>query len=163
MYTTLLLAIFTISAHCTPTYTSLWPKPQNATVSDTILEIDPSQFYFKIIGFTNDVLSQGLQRYQSLIFYKGVALPKIFHAHPTPIRTDNGQISTLAINVLSNDETLGPETNETCTKLLWFCFVDMSVDSLVVAQPTSTLIAATVYGALRGLETFRYVVLLHVS
>jgi hypothetical protein len=49
-------------------------------------------------------------------------------------------VTSLSISLESEDETLGPNTVENYT--------------LVVTAPVATLTAATVFGALRGLETF---------
>jgi hexosaminidase len=116
----------------------LWPLPQKYIQYNQILFIHSNRFVFKITGFQNDILTQAIHRYNLLIFY---------HNYSSTIENEkiNGStLEMLEINVISPDENLDSKTNEEYL--------------LSIKEGTGQLIAITVFGALRGLETFSQLV-----
>lgn len=114
---------------------SVWPKPQHESVTDTQLSLSASSFSFTAAGAggSSDIITQAFTRYKSIVFRKGALAT-----------SDLPAITSLNVVVTTDNETLSLDTNETYT--------------LDVAAPTATLIAGNVFGALRGLETFAQLV-----
>ncbi|XP_029186896.2 beta-hexosaminidase subunit beta-like [Acropora millepora] len=113
---------------------SIWPKPQVYNATKIIYSLIPSEFSFASIGETSDVLTDALSRYKSLVF-------------PDPnekLKAGLQQITKLSVKV---EEKYAPQSIRS----------DESY-TLVVEAPASSLTAKSVWGALRGLETFSQVV-----
>ncbi|XP_073232084.1 beta-hexosaminidase subunit beta-like [Porites lutea] len=109
---------------------SLWPKPWIYNASGKVFSLASSDFSFDSTGETSDVLTEALKRYRSLVFRDPMekckaTLPKI---------------TKLTVKVEEKYSPQSLETDESYT--------------LVIVGPTSSLNAKTVWGALRGLETF---------
>ena len=125
----------------------VWPQPSSWTSGSAVQELDAKQFAFSggaaLSGGTPKTLTQAFDRYSALI------APH----RPSPAAAGAaGALRSLVVSV--TDPTEGPPqqgTNESYT--------------LVVpgGGAAATLEAATVYGALRGLETFSQLVLFNYS
>lgn len=113
---------------------SIWPKPQSYNATGKVYSLTSNNFSFDSTGETSDVLKQALIRYKVLVFPDPVEKPK----------DGLSQIIKLTVKVLDKYAPLSLESDESYT--------------LVVDAPTSSLTAKTVWGALRGLETFSQVV-----
>jgi len=113
---------------------SVWPKPQSETRQSTYFALDPSRFAFSSVGQQSSVLSLAMDRYKILTFpdTKVLTEPKL------------GLIETLQIKVINKYEPFTLASDESYT--------------LEIQAPHSTLTTNTVWGALRGLETFSQVV-----
>jgi hexosaminidase len=116
---------------------SLWPMPTAATLqSTTCLAIDQGTFTFTSSS-KSPILGNAMARYTNLTFLSGAPVQPC-----TPMAEGSDvAVHALVITVLSADEMLGPTTNESYTLI-------------VNESGSATLSAASVYGALRGLETF---------
>ncbi|KAJ5070177.1 beta-hexosaminidase [Anaeramoeba ignava] len=114
---------------------SLWPEPQNIVYGDENFQIDSSSFDFKLegSGSTSQILQDKVEFYKKLLF-------------PFPIKKEfkkfsfNSLLSTVVINVKSADETLQLGVNENYT--------------ISITNQESIISSQTIYGAIRGLETF---------
>lgn len=116
---------------------SIWPKPQEQTPGKELFELTADKFTFVSKGEESDVLTDAMKRYHGLTF------PDKFHlTGERPL--DLPVLSSLEITVKESYENMTFETDESYT--------------LTVDAPTSTLAANTVWGALRGLESFSQLV-----
>ncbi|XP_022792625.1 beta-hexosaminidase subunit beta-like [Stylophora pistillata] len=113
---------------------SVWPKPQGETPSGAVYKLAPGNFQFSITGESSDVLQEAVKRYKVLTFPDNVSESK----------KNFSQITKLTVDVLKDYENLTLDSDESY--------------KLEVKAPTSSLTAATVWGALRGLETFSQIV-----
>lgn len=120
--------------------TTLWPAPQSASSGPSTLIVSPSQSSF--FGMKGGVapcntLAQAFARYESLTF-----------PHPASAVLGSDSILKGIIVVVDNLDESHPQLG-----------TDESYTLTVPADGTSaTLTAPTVYGALRGLETFSQLV-----
>ena len=100
--------------------------------------LNPSTFKFELTGFTDDILMDALERYSSITFGYGLG-----NANSNGI-----VLPGIRVHVLSSNDTLFLGVNESY--------------SIVAPDPAAngwaTLAATTVFGALRGLETFSQLV-----
>ena len=116
---------------------SVWPKPQQQTPGKQDFQLSADKFSFVATGEKSDVLSDAMDRYVELTF------PKVFRS--TADRTlDLPLISSLEISVQEKYRNMTFESDESY--------------SLTVDAPKSILTAKTVWGALRGMETFSQLV-----
>jgi len=118
---------------------SLWPKPQEESKGNGLLTLDSDAFTFTHTGEDSDVIQEALVRYKSLTFpdAKVSADPKF------------PKITSLNVHVDSKYAPMDYQMDESYT--------------LVIAAPTSSIEAKTVWGALRGLETFSQAVFQNTS
>eukprot|EP00794_Sanderia_malayensis_P016573 gene16573-18258_t len=114
---------------------SLWPKPQEEHPEDVYFSIDHSNFKFRATGKTSNILSSAFERYRSLTF------PKTTNAAGNH---EHSVIIGLEVNVRTEEAELKLDMDESY--------------NLIVNAPSSSLQATTIWGALRGLETFSQLV-----
>ena len=89
----------------------LWPLPRSAEFGNDVYSLAAANFMFLGTGQggSSDVLKDAFERYLKLIFET-----------PTPFYPSGAggvavkELSSMEVNVLSADETLGLNTNETC-------------------------------------------------
>ena len=128
----------------------LWPKPQRHTIGGTLLRVDADAFLFSsgtasaVIDATTDVrsskrpagtLAGAFERYRAICFPPtSVVAPNAAPGLPV--------LTGLEVVVASADETLGMDTSEKYSL------------TIPHAGGNASLTADTVYGAIRGLETF---------
>ena len=132
------LALFLAMANAVNT---VFPKPAKQVNIDTVFSIDPRDFVIEATGKPSKILNNAISRYFAITFRSVLS-------EPAPFRkvTLNGNTFThLKVNVLTEDLNLRLETDESYT-------LDAST------APHITLTANTVFGALRGLETFSQLV-----
>ncbi|KAJ7381179.1 hypothetical protein OS493_004778 [Desmophyllum pertusum] len=113
---------------------SVWPKPQSYNASGKTYTLTSSDFSFDSTGETSDVLKEALTRYMGLVFPDPSVKPK----------AGLPQITKLSVKVEQKYAPQSLESDESYT--------------LVVEAPTSSLTTKSVWGVLRGLETFSQVV-----
>ena len=121
---------------------ALWPAPSAATWGMTDLTLSPN-FVFTCANAVPDILTHAFTRYASL------TRPRRWKN-----TTASGMVGALVVSVDSADEAppqLG--TDESYTLI-----IGAASSSPDGASSSATLHAATVYGALRGLETFSQLV-----
>ena len=121
----------------------LWPKPQRHTVGSALLRVDADAFAFTAaptptLGAAKHsagTLGAAFARYRAICFPPTTTIAP---RPPAGLRT----LSGLTVTVDSADETLGTDTSERYTL------------TIPADGGNATLRPDTVYGALRGLETF---------
>ena len=127
---------------------SLWPYPSSASLSSSggCLSLSPSSFSFSASGYasSSSVLSAALSRYERLSFLPGSP------SQPC-LGGVRGSLTSLLVDVLTTDEVLGPDTDESYVLVVGW-------SNETASEPISSLTARTVFGALRGLETFSQLV-----
>ncbi|KAK9836128.1 hypothetical protein WJX81_003786 [Elliptochloris bilobata] len=129
---------------------AVWPLPLTVATGEKVLHLDVERFHFKAIGYESELLSEAFKRYEELIFDTPSHLAEEALRGGAPANTSalagalgrsrHTRIKRLRVYVGSYDQSLNLQTDESYT--------------LSIASPTSTLQATTVFGALRGLETF---------
>ncbi|KAJ2783888.1 Glucosamine-6-phosphate isomerase (Glucosamine-6-phosphate deaminase) (GNPDA) (GlcN6P deaminase) [Coemansia javaensis] len=121
---------------CTEAAASVWPIPALLTNGNSTTSIQNTLVLSS--NTTAAVMKDALSRYTAIIAKEALTPPADYKlARPSAA----GKLGSLAIKVGSSDETLSLETDESYT-------LDVPVSGEAV------LSAKTVYGALRGLETF---------
>ena len=97
----------------------LWPLPRNVTFGSTIYSFSSSSFQFLGAGDggASGIVKNAFERYLRLIF----KTPVPFYPSGSG-GSSAGVLDSVTVNVKSSDETLGPDTDESC-KLFHVCFV----------------------------------------
>ncbi|KAJ2080237.1 Glucosamine-6-phosphate isomerase (Glucosamine-6-phosphate deaminase) (GNPDA) (GlcN6P deaminase) [Coemansia sp. RSA 988] len=114
----------------------VWPLP---TVFETGSNITAAPLPTIVSGYTTSaLLSDAIKRYNDLISVEAFTPPADYNR---VMPTTSDVLSTLQVKVASNDETLSLETDESYT-------LDVPVNGEAI------LSANTVYGAIRGLESY---------
>jgi hexosaminidase len=124
---------------------NIWPVPQQWTNGSSTLTVQKNDNFFSVVGKKSDILNQAIQRYNTIIFL-GPPQDVTFkrntrQEHPL----DDVNVIGCLVNVKTDDQTLQLGFDETYT---------LSISS----GGDCSITANTVYGALRGLETFSQVV-----
>jgi hexosaminidase len=135
MLTCLLLLLLTFNCRSEP---AVWPQPASLEIFGTTRSLDSATFIFSA-NVSSPLLQRALGRYSALVFVR--VAPKWWPPQPPPTTT----LAALRVAVGSVSEALTLETDE-------------SYVLNVPASGDATLTAATVFGALRGLETMSQMV-----
>ncbi|KNC55514.1 beta-hexosaminidase subunit A1 [Thecamonas trahens ATCC 50062] len=126
--------------------TTLWPQPQNVR-SGTDSGVTLAKESFKMVAapgcVSSALLSGAMERYMDIVFDFGAGGAAAVGAEAPG--SDFSTLSVLEVCVASSDESLGLETDET---------YKLEIDG----SATASLQAESVYGAMRGLETFAQLV-----
>ena len=126
----------------------LWPIPQSVQCSGDIYAISVN-FAFQGAGPGGELstLTGAFERYRKFISPSTLKAPAV----DTNVTTLEG----LMVDVLSADETLGLETDESCKScdIAVICLIVVYADTIEFSENTAMLKAPTVYGALRGRDT----------
>lgn len=118
---------------------TVWPKPQRQTGNGPLLALRRDTFEFTVAGQDSDILRDALRRYVGLVLGRGSTLPAAAEAQGAA-----SAVVGLDVDVKSGSLDLTIDTDESYM--------------LTIAAPRATLTAPTVYGALRGLESFSQLV-----
>mmetsp|Transcript_13712 Transcript_13712/g.43349 ORF Transcript_13712/g.43349 Transcript_13712/m.43349 type:complete len:396 (+) Transcript_13712:162-1349(+) len=121
---------------------TVWPQPASQAPTKAHTQIDASAFRFFSRDTPSLILSEAFDRYDDLIFARASV-----SEGEGPERTSDLSLLELEVILRSEAEALTYETSEAYT--------------LEVAAPKATVTADTVFGALRGLETFSQLVDAH--
>ncbi|XP_060068502.1 beta-hexosaminidase subunit beta-like [Ylistrum balloti] len=133
-----------------PTRGEPWPLPQSYSPSAETFYLDRMSFEFRATGATCDTLNAAIQRYSELLFDDAPTDKRLkFFPRLDRLSSADGSVNTLSVHVQEACDTAGNmypalESNEAY--------------NLTVESPNSQLLANTVWGALRGLETFSQLV-----
>ncbi|XP_055943697.1 beta-hexosaminidase subunit alpha-like [Argiope bruennichi] len=136
----------------TPTRGQPWPLPQQYAVEQTYFIIQPSNFSFSYTGGC-DLLNDAMQRYLKVMFQDGCSGSSSLNTQPKKIKN-------MGINSLGQLNSLYVWIPGACEK---YPYEDMDEQYLIKVntpdyQNQALLYATTVWGALRGLETFSQLV-----
>ncbi|OWF43172.1 Beta-hexosaminidase subunit beta [Mizuhopecten yessoensis] len=129
-----------------PTRGEPWPLPQIYTPSSETFSLNYLSFDFPVTGATCDTLTAAIRRYEQIIFGDAELDTRLkFFPGFDRFSSADGSVNSLSVHVQEACDTADNkypalESNEAY--------------NLTVASPTSQLVAKTVWGALRGLETF---------
>ncbi|KAL0278259.1 UNVERIFIED_CONTAM: hypothetical protein PYX00_000125 [Menopon gallinae] len=137
---------------------AVWPRPQQQKKFETFMMVRPNEFTFKVVNKDCEILQNALQRYQKIIENK-IKMRKMIRndesdAKKRDLMTNNkfvGYLDTLKVNLLSKCEDL-PYFNMDEKYELKINTPDMPKDAL--------LTSASIWGILRGLETFSQLIYL---
>ncbi|XP_048231922.1 beta-hexosaminidase 1 [Ricinus communis] len=126
--------------------TYIWPLPSHFTSGDHTLSVDPSlSLIFTGPGSNSTIVKDAFERYKKIIFKHTTATFSVFDMFR--FRRPDFDVSKLKIVVLSDGEELRLGVDES-----YNLFVDKHDGQSITGE--ATIEANTVYGALRGLETF---------
>ncbi|GFU23804.1 beta-hexosaminidase subunit alpha [Nephila pilipes] len=155
-----IFAIFTVAAShyehaiedITPTKGQPWPFPQQYAAESTFFTIQPSNFSFSYTGGC-DILNNAMQRYLKTMFQDGCTKGSVSNKYSKMAKNK-------PINSLGQLTSLYVWIPGSCEK---YPYMDMDEQYLIkVNTPDyvnkALLYATTVWGALRGLETFSQLV-----
>lgn len=125
---------------------SPWPMPINITeTEDVVVMRGPEEFRFIASGETCDILEAAFRRYQSIIFYgnpDAAHLPKkkASKSSSSSKHHSSHTLGIITVTVKKCEDYPSLESDESY--------------SLVVGDENSSVTASTIWGGLRGLETF---------
>ncbi|OMJ20087.1 Beta-hexosaminidase 2 [Smittium culicis] len=120
----------------------LWPVPQSHTSGYGNIAVDVDRLTFINDGCESDILTRAIERYECLIQNEVFTPPLDYKISAL---STSSVLTNVTISVANDDITLGLDTDE-------------SYDLVVNDNGTAKINAVTVYGALRGLETFSQII-----
>ncbi|XP_072978606.1 beta-hexosaminidase 1 [Typha angustifolia] len=119
----------------------LWPLPKDFTYGTRTLSIDPDlALHIEIPGEESSIVTEAFERYKGLIF-------KHWARFERPMRSAGYDVGEITVVVSSDNETLQLGVDES-----YNLYVGRGEGFSIVGGVT--IEANTVYGAIRGLETF---------
>ena len=121
----------------------LWPQPRACALGGATLAVDALDFGLVVTGADGALLQAALARYAAVLFVRAPPTEP-YNTSALPVA---GALRALAVHVASPDESLGPATSENYT-------LRVSAGAAPGADGAALLEADTVFGAMRGLETF---------
>lgn len=122
----------------------IWPLPQNWERGSNTVKVSKS-IRFEGKGARQPIVSKAIKRYQDLMFKKEDYPMIPYNWSTTDNKPSPSTLSTVVIDIKSNDDHLDMDTDESYT-------LTVPVSGKAVLQ------AQTVYGALHGLETLSQLV-----
>lgn len=138
-----------------PSRGEAWPRPMNQTTGSNLILLDPSTFAFVFVGPPGgcDVADRALKRYREQLLFNGCARSGVAAGNlrrPPPRRPVGGvpvaSISSLLVHLRGHCEHT-PQHD-----------MDEAYTLQLTAQSQPSLSANSVWGLLRGLETFSQIV-----
>uniref|UniRef100_A0A2P2I9J4 Beta-hexosaminidase n=1 Tax=Hirondellea gigas TaxID=1518452 RepID=A0A2P2I9J4_9CRUS len=130
--------------YVTPSEGRVWPKPQMEVTEQTYLIVRPATFKFRIVGKTCDLLEKALSRYMDIMFSARTKSPAAGYSKTKMFR---GYLDTVDVHLMAE-----------CEKQPYLHMDEhyqIKVDS--PDRPLEgSIIAASVWGAFRGLESFSH-------
>ncbi|XP_076682942.1 beta-hexosaminidase subunit beta [Andrena cerasifolii] len=134
------------------TYGEPWPLPNLRRLSNAFYFLRASTFQFNVVGETCDIVAEAVERYKAIILTEA-RIARIFsqgHAKSSPGRdngTAKGTLSALSIHLGEPCEKDGNHWPHLRMK-------ESYTLSINETSPVANLVAESVWGVLRGLETF---------
>ena len=101
-----------VAADSSTTTDLLWPLPRSATFGSSVYSLNTETFTFTGTGAggSSNTLDSAFARYTNLIFQT----PAPFFPSGASSSAAQQELASLEVNVMSDNETLGLGTNETC-------------------------------------------------
>uniref|UniRef100_A0A8D8GRC6 Beta-hexosaminidase subunit alpha n=1 Tax=Culex pipiens TaxID=7175 RepID=A0A8D8GRC6_CULPI len=136
----------------------IWPKPKSQTTNAKFAMINRSAFQFQISNHTCDILEKAIERYQKLTLDVGnSARRSLFRSSRG--RNDQGRKSPRSDgNFKKTLEVMQLNLKTPCESLPYLS-MDESYD-LVIDDTQASIESFSVWGMLRGLESFSQMVIL---
>ncbi|KAJ2838989.1 Glucosamine-6-phosphate isomerase (Glucosamine-6-phosphate deaminase) (GNPDA) (GlcN6P deaminase) [Coemansia sp. 'formosensis'] len=129
-------AIVIVLGMLSPAMASIWPIPSVYVNGTTITAASNVQITSQ--SSTSSTLDAAIRRYNEIIEYEAFTPPTDYNKRPPD---PEGNLMGLSVSVVNRDETLSLETDESYT---------LDIPTNGVAK----LKANTIYGAMRGMETY---------
>ncbi|XP_071964485.1 beta-hexosaminidase subunit beta-like [Antedon mediterranea] len=119
-----------------------WPMPLQRSLSSITFKLSPETFGFNHDRNNCDILQEAFQRYYNIIFYGTIETPsqEVLQNYQLRGEGDKQQINTLMVTMTNCPDYPSNTSNEEYM--------------LTVQEDTSHLEAESIWGVLRGLETF---------
>lgn len=137
---------------------ALWPKPKSQTTSQRYSVIKRPSFHFQVVNQTCDVLTKAIDRYQKIVVNVGNETRRaLFSAS----RNDNnlGRRSWRSdVNFNEYLEEVTVDLQAPCESLPYLG-MDESYD-IIVSETRASIQSFSIWGILRGLESFTQMVVL---
>ncbi|KAJ2834884.1 Glucosamine-6-phosphate isomerase (Glucosamine-6-phosphate deaminase) (GNPDA) (GlcN6P deaminase) [Coemansia furcata] len=129
-------AIIIVLGMLSPAMASIWPIPSVYVNGTTITAA--SNVQITALSSTSSTLDAAIRRYNEIIEYEAFTPPTDYNKRPPD---PEGNLMGLSVSVVNRDETLSLETDESYT-------LDIPTNGM------AKLKANTIYGAMRGMETY---------
>lgn len=126
----------------------VWPKPVLQHIYDEYLTFEPENFHFNITGYSCDDLQDAFKRYNSMLFLKA-----------TKTFTQNTSLPTDLI--IGKMEVLNVQMTNPCEN-----YPSLNMDEkyeIKINNSSGLLLASSIWGILRGLETFSQLIYLETD
>ena len=126
----------------------LWPLPRSAQFGSTVYSLNPETFTFvgtgpgaTTPGDSSNSLKDAFERYTNLIFQT----PAPFFPSGGSSGAAQQELTSLEVNVMSDNVTLGLDTNETCMELPGYIIVVVDLYNLQTVTAGNSSLAKQPY------------------
>lgn len=138
-----------------PSRGEAWPRPMNQTTGSNLILLDPSTFAFVFVGPPGgcDVADRALKRYRDQLLFNGCARSGVVAGNLRRARSRHPVGGVLVASISSLLVHLRGQCEHTPHHDM-----DEAYTLQLTAQSQPSLAANTVWGLLRGLETFSQIV-----
>ncbi|CAI6374628.1 unnamed protein product [Macrosiphum euphorbiae] len=126
----------------------VWPKPVLQHIDDEYLKFEPQNFHFNITGYSCDDLQDTFKRYNSMLFLKAT-------------KTFQQNTSLSADSIIGKMEVLNVQLTNPCEN-----YPSLNMEEkyeIKIINSSGLLVATSIWGILRGLETFSQLVYLETD
>lgn len=137
---------------------ALWPKPKTQTTSQRYSVIKRPSFHFQVVNQTCDILTKAIERYQKIVLNVGNESRRALFSMS---RNDN----SLARRSWRSDVNFNEYLEEVSVDLQTSCEslpylgMDEAYD-IIISETRATIQSFSIWGILRGLESFSQMVVL---
>ncbi len=132
---------------------AVWPHPQQITASTDLLYIRPHDIPIDSNIKTCDIIQKAIERYQPIFFPPALVMND-------PPAAETSILQSLTLNITGNprcEQQIELDSNETCESkhFLKLHIHHLSfIDTLTISEQKAVIEGSSVWGLLRGLETF---------